>query len=555
MLIQKTPTFVFISILALLILGAPFTMIEGDDAATLMFHLANYNFDKYQPYSTYHVGYDVFLYFVNLIVGVYKFKVAVLILNIVIVVLNIFLLVNVFNKLLCFHFNYYWLVPFIFVVSPEWIFSSWVIGAPNLALSFSLLGLKIYLNKTSKWYIASMCFALACAIRFDFVFTLILLPFFQAIAEDRYIPEVKKNGKMFKTILFSILAGIILIVFFLYFIHIKDDKVSNLKDVLKLISDVFNLKLEWVGKASNSNSGLTSSIGALTFFTPTFVLVSILGIMGLLFEDHKVKQLKIWIFWFIIILVSAYIFGWYYTFAGTIKRTLFLIPFIMFLFFKGVEFFISRNMKSLFVVLISFLILQSVVAVKVETNKSSYGPDLSLKNFHKISNSKDKQLVTVGLGSGFAYPTEEGVRPVLGFAKSIIDWSLLYSNKTIWYKTVLLDTDFITFIDMRSRIFDEILFQEGFFLTDVKKLQIGDLSLEMHHFRNVHNKIKILASSEGGSIIWRKNLTKENLFMLSEYFDSNMKKSLNCAWSYSSNQYHFLNDKRIIMLSPFTIVM
>jgi hypothetical protein len=64
---------------------APFEFIEGDDAQTMMFHLSNYNFHKYQPYSTYHLGFDLLVYILNKLIGVMYLNEVVFSLNIVVV--------------------------------------------------------------------------------------------------------------------------------------------------------------------------------------------------------------------------------------------------------------------------------------------------------------------------------------------------------------------------------------------------------------------------------------------------------------------------------------
>jgi hypothetical protein len=174
-IIFKYISYIFVLVFAFVF--APFEFIEGDDAHTMMFHLSNYNFQKYQPYSTYHLGFDLLVYVLNKLIGVLYLNKVVFSLNIVVVCLNLFFIDKIFfcrNK--SFKMGLLLFPILLILVSPEWLFLSWVLGSPNFALLFSLIGIWIYFNwKKSVLVYSSLFFSLSIFFRFDFLYVYFFL--------------------------------------------------------------------------------------------------------------------------------------------------------------------------------------------------------------------------------------------------------------------------------------------------------------------------------------------------------------------------------------------
>jgi hypothetical protein len=217
---------------------------------------------------------------------------------------------------------------------PEFVFMSWVIGAPNLALTFVLIAIKIFLKKDNYFIIkVSILMALAIVVRFDFLFAILLVPVFQMIQEDSIHLKTKFIMDIGKIVTMAIVLAFLLILISLQIIHETNPKITDLKDLWLLIVSVFLLKSEWVGIAGERDNGFITAAGINTFFTPIFIIISLLGLYFLI--EKKEKLFSVWLVWFVIFIVLAQVFGWYYTVAGTIKRTLFLLPFIVIPFFVG----------------------------------------------------------------------------------------------------------------------------------------------------------------------------------------------------------------------------
>jgi hypothetical protein len=527
-------------------------MIEGDDAATLMFHLGNYDFSKYEPYAVYHVGYDMLLVLVNKIVGPIYFIKSVHVLNIFFVLINLTLSIDISKNYTRRLPSYvYVLLPILVIWAiPEFVFMSWVIGAPNLALTFVLIAIKIFLKKDNFFIIkVSILMALAIVVRFDFLFALLLIPVFQMIQENSVYLKPKFIVEIVKIATMAVVLAVLLILISLQIIHETNPKITDLKDLWLLIVGVFLLKSEWVGIAGERDNGIITAAGTNTFFTPIFIIISLLGLFFLI--EKKEKLFSVWLVWFIIFVVLAQVFGWYYTVAGTIKRTLFLLPFIVIPFFVGMNnlFEMSRS-KHFFIFII--LLAQTLLGIRIKTNTTTYGPDMSMLNSKEPHKESKFKQISIGVGSGFAFPTEEGTRPLLGFGKSFLDWPNLYKERTSNYSDVLLDTNFVTLIDSRSRLFDIILFNEGFKLESKELKDIGGFSIELHHFQNKLDRKKTIVSFAGGGSSWRAQTNSNSYKLIMKLCQKEYAKFLNYAWVYSSNREHFMTDSKLKPYSSFT---
>lgn len=542
----------FAFLFCLLLIGAPFTMIEGDDAATLMFHLGDYDFSKYEPYAVYHVGYDIFLALLKKIVGSYYLSYTVCVVNVLIVVINLFFLID-FSKNYTNQNSRYSPLLILFLVllaMPEFAYMSWVIGAPNLSLTFVLLALKILFNE-SKYYVVkvSLLLSLAITVRFDFVYSILLIPVFQMIDNKTIYLDRKIITRIVAICVSTATFAVFFILMALMIIHETNPEITGINELLMLIFSVFLMKAEWVEIAKEGHYGILTGAGINTIFTPIFLIISLLGFIFLFRKKDNLSN--IWIFWLIVFVVLSQVFGWYYTFAGTIKRTLFLLPFIVIPFFVGLDrLFETSGLKQL--IIFTILVLQTILGIQIKTNTTVYGPNMTLLNFKESPIQPKYRQLSLGFGSGFAFPTEEGLRPLLGFGKSFIDWPNLYQEISQKYSMVLLDTNRITLIDTRSKLFDYIMYKNDYILDMKEMKEVGDFSMELHRFRNAVNQTKIIISVAGGSTSWRAQTNIKSYKLIQNMCLKEFGKHMNYAWVYTTNRGRFRDDSNLLSYSPFT---
>jgi hypothetical protein len=528
---------------------APFEFIEGDDAQTMMFHLSNYNFQKYQPYSTYHLGFDLLVYVLNKLIGVMYLNQVVFSLNIVVVCLNLFFIDKIFfsrNK--SFKMGLLLFPILLILVSPEWLFSSWVLGSPNFALLFSLIGLWIYFNwKKSVLVYSSLFFSLSIFFRFDFLYVYFFLYIYESIRSEVFFIGKAKLFWIIRLGLYIAFFTICIILVGYSVIHRTDSNYVGISSFFKDIINVFKLKLQWVEIAQNSDGGVKSAIGAIGFFTPLFVYTTCMGLYG-----QKDKPFfKLWLTWLSIIVCLSFPLGWYFTFSGTIKRMLFAVPFFILPTNYWIENLRLKSLDFLFALLL--IAFQFCVGLNVDTAKTAYGPNLSMENFYKLLNNvKVKERFFLDINSGFAFPTEEGVRPVLGFGYSLLEWSKFYHIRNGAYENVLLNPSYYTVVDTRTAIFDYILFKNDYKKVYVEKILINNVIWQIEEFKNDQKQIKRIISIAGDSMIWRRDLNVKNILDLHKYLNCN----LNFAFVYSSNwKNKFFDFKNIYIKTPYTGIL
>jgi hypothetical protein len=524
---------------------APFEFIEGDDAQTMMFHLSNYNFHKYQPYSTYHIGFDLFIYILNKLIGITYLNHVVFCLNIIVVYLNIFFIDVIFISRNSLNKIGVILFPIILIlISPEWLFSSWVLGAPNFALFFSLIGIWIYFNWQKQGFLlSSFFFSVSIFFRFDFLYVFLFIFIYESIILEDFFMKKAKLFFIFQIVLLTAIFTIFIIIFGYSIVHKTDTNFENINTILSDVLNVFKLKIKWVEIAHNSHGGLKSAMGAIGFFTPLFFYTTIVG----LYHQRKSPFLKLWLLWFCIIVCFSFCFGWYFTHSGTIKRMLFAVPFFILPTIHWIE---NLNLRSKdFLCALLILLFQFFVGLNVKTSTTAYGPNLSVNNFYgQLNSRKVEEKYFLALNSGFAFPTEEGIRPILGFGFSLFDWSRFYFERNRNYEVILTNLNYITLVDTRTALFDVILFKNGFIKKSVKEIMINNVLWEVQQFTNDKIGSKMIISIAGGSKTWRRDFNVKNIF--------NLKKNLNCelnfALVYSSTWVNNLQSDSILSISPFT---
>jgi hypothetical protein len=538
----------YIIVLFFAFIFAPFEFIEGDDAQTMMFHLSNYNFQKYQPYSTYHLGFDLLVFFSNKLIGLTYLNQFIYSLNIIAVCLNLFFIeIIFFSSDKATKIGVVLFPVLLVLISPEWLFSSWVIGPPNFALLFSLIGVWIYFNGRKNIIIfSSLFFSLSIFFRFDFLYVYFFLYVYESFFSEVFFIDKAKLFKFFKLGLFIACFTFSLILIGYSLIHKTDVDFIGISTIFNDIINVFKLKLHWVGVAKNSQSGLKSAMGLITFFTPLFFYTTLVG----LYYKRKTNFSKLWLVWLLIVVCLSFPFGWYFTSSGTIKRMLFAVPFFI---LPTIYWIQNLKIKSIdFICALILLLFQFLIGLNIDTSKTAYGPNLTTDNFYKqLKNNKVKERYFFALNSGFAFPTEEGVRPILGFGYSLFDWNKFYHDININYEKILINLDYYTLVDSRAPLFDYLLFKNDFKKVKVEKILIDNILWEIQVFRNHIGKRKIIISISGGSKQWRRDLNILNIITMQKYLHCR----LNFALVYSSLWQNKLESNIILIKTPFTGVL
>jgi hypothetical protein len=289
-------------------------------------------------------------------------------------------------------------------------------------------------------------------------------------------------------------------------VHLSDSKFVSVYNIFSRVLDVFRLKLAWVETAKNSQSGLKSALGAISFFTPLFFYTTIVG----LYFQRKNGFFRLWLIWFLVIVCLSFVFGWYFTFAGTIKRMLFAVPFFILPTIRWIENLKFKSLNFLFAFLI--LLFQFFIGLNIITSRTAYGPNLSTNNFNRRVADKivrDKYFLT--FNSGFAFPTEEGVRPILGFVYSFNDWNKFYSTQNNDYENILKNANFSTIVDSKNLLFDYLLLKNDFVKLRFYKISINSVVWDIQVFKNSQNKKKFIISIAGGAREWRRDLNVVNI--------------------------------------------
>jgi hypothetical protein len=469
-------------------------------------------------------------------------------LNIVVVCLNLFFIDIIFfstNKATKIGVV---LFPVLLVlVSPEWLFSSWVIGSPNFALLFSLIGVWIYFNgKKNVIFFSSLFFSLSMFFRFDFLYVYFFLYIYESICAEVFFIGKAKLFQFFKLGLFIACFTISIILIGYSLVHRTDADFVGINTIFNDILKVFKSKLHWDGIANNSQSGLKSAMGVITFFTPLFFYTTFVG----LYHQRKMNFSKLWLLWLLMIVSLSFPLGWYFTNSGTIKRMLFAVPFFI---LPTIYWIQNLKIKSKdFVFALILLFFQFMIGINLNTSKTAYGPNLSTDNFYKqLNNIKVKERFFLDMNSGFAFPTEEGVRPILGFGQSIFSWNKFYHVRNNEYEKILINLNYSTVVDSRTALFDYFLLKNGFKKLQVEKLLISKVCWEIQHFENNKNQQKRIISVSGGSKDWRRELNFINIY----YLQKHLNCKLNFALVYSSSWKDKLANEKISIQSPYTGVL
>ncbi len=396
--------------MCLYIFSLCFSYIEGDDAATVMYHLMGRKAEMQPPYSSYHSMFDIILSVLDaknepFIRG---FSICI---SFIFGLLSLCLLAHIiFLKNGNNHkHSFYGLLLLPFII-PEVLFSSLLVNPTMISISGLLLSHIFLLKflKNGKWThltFSVLLFGLGASFRWSCGFYLFILFGEYILYQANGFKEVL--SKIFsKKMVFVFLMYTLSVVFFIYLSGYSP-------------TDIYMTYSEGNSIMQRKETSLLSlGAVAITFLTPALIFLLIAGV----YYDFKHATYKNGIL-FLIGLFPYLIIGLYPSYKYMITL---IVPLIL-LSVSGMK---LMNHKGGKVLVICTIFLPWIIGVNV-TSSSAWGPGFELKN--KVGNELSidagfnpdnfVKLNTVELvfKSGMAMPTLEGPRPLFGFSYCLFE--------------------------------------------------------------------------------------------------------------------------------------
>lgn len=439
--------------------------VEGDDAATILYHLCGRNDLIQAPYAAYNSGFDYILSFFKIDeVFLRSFSISISFLFgyfvLLLSVFFIFLLSNEKGNLKIIYFNI--LLPFII---PDFIFHSLIINSTNISYTFSILSIIFYYlylknNKLGYFIIAILAMGISIPFRWSM---LTFYPLFLSFLMFYNISNNEKIFKKFKSFIilstFSLIIGILLIYISGY----------NLKEIL----NIFLWGNNYMKDAERSILSLFAI--SSSFFTLPFIL---LLIVGLFYFIVKQKTSKIYKFIFILCPIIPYII---LGFLPAFKYLIALLPILIYISYLGfLEIFKKRIFKFLFIFLLLFIWL---IGINIDADGIMYGSGFEYKdtpqrkinlevNEKNVDNRIKINTIKLSLSGGFYLPSAEGPRPLWGFFHVIFGglWNTnidkFTSERDYVINKLLNDDKLIVFQDRPAAFLQCDLYKHGYQISD-----------------------------------------------------------------------------------------
>lgn len=395
-----------------------FNYVEGDDASTILYHALGRNSDLQPVYSPYHSMFDAVMALVptqnETTLRMLGVTVSFLSGCFVLLFLAV-LLTNYFKAQKAKIAVFLLTLPF---VVPDILFNSLLINPANISFALLLLS-HIFLNRFmgTKRYLflvlSVLIFGFGVGFRWNNGFYLFVLFGAYVLDMNQENPTLKLWHRLKKSVLIFPWYVVSVVVF----IQISGYSVYDIIDVYKFGTSYI---------AESDISLLAMAASSISFLTPAFVILFILGII------HCVKN-KIYLplFLFCFALLPYMLLGIYPYYKYMICL---LLPIILIQAYG----YLGIERKSVQSVLAAIIFLPWIFGLQVQST-SAWGPgfevktkDLATANVDSFNPDKATTINDVQLkfGAGMAMPTPEGPRPLFGFGAVFLKrwYSFIDSN-------------------------------------------------------------------------------------------------------------------------------
>ena len=409
---MKTKYAYFFYVLLFFILGLTalnFNYVEGDDATTIIHHVFGRNNDFQPVYSPYHSMLDSILSLLPTQNEITLRTISIggsFIAGFFVLIFIAKILTDTFpkekNKLGVFLV----VIPFII---PDVLFNSLIINPANISFAILLLS-HIFFNKylKSQRYLflifSVLLFGLGVSFRWNNGFYLfVLFGVFilnQINNKENFLKQLKKSFLVFPFFIISVIG----------FIQISGYSIFDIIAVYKSGSS-------YLDNAEFSKLAMLAS--AISFLTPAFVLLFILGLISCFRRK---------IYFPLYLLVIALI---PYLLLGVFPYYKYMLCALVPVFFIQMYGFLSLKRKVFKIIMVSVIFIPWIIGLQIQSN-SAWGPGFEIlmkgSNFEDLEsfnpdNSTAIKNVRLNLGSGMAMPTPEGPRPLYGFGGVFLaDW-------------------------------------------------------------------------------------------------------------------------------------
>lgn len=462
--------------------------VEGDDAATILYHLCDKRPEIQKPYAVYNSGFDWLL-------GIMDFDTENQFRSFSIGISFVFgYLTFCFSAIfidLVFHKNtrnekyiFLALLPFIL---PDFIFHSLLLNSSNISFAFALMSLICYMlfftkQKWHYFFLSVICIAVAIPFRWSMV---TIFPMFFSLL------LLYKEKNLFFRIKITVLHNAIALTLAILFLHVTGYDLNS----------VINTMLWGRNLIENIELSILSILAtASAFFTIPFVILILMGLFVIF--TTKRKYLLQNILFGLITMLPFFILG----FAPAFKFLLALVPMLLMLALIGFLYLADyKIMQNTF-----FAILTGCwfIGIQIDATGTAAGPGFEQSiTKEKLGNSPitDKNLdgrikikkILPAFGSGFYMPMLEGPRPLYGYFYVIFGggWKKNIQEFTEDRNTItnlLKEKKFIYLQDRISAYYQCDLYRNGY-KTDTPFIENGNI--EYRDFIKKNDTIRISSIS------------------------------------------------------------
>lgn len=382
-----------------------FQYIEGDDATSLAYHLLGRNPALQQPYSIYQGMMDALL---GLLPPVeYLLRYTAFGLSSLACVVFFLLIMELVSEWHPVEGQWKMVLPvLVLLAAPEILYMGLSFIPTLLAMCF-LLGAHLVFRRCittpdQKWklVISALLFGIGVAFRWNTVV------YGAVIAVDGWLltnpAERKKNiARILRWGGMSVLAALIAI------------GLSNLR-TLDLASAVARVASVWSQVGTETSGGLLSLVLIMSpLLTPAMVLLAGVGLVVLIRRKNPL--------WMVVLVGLAGVLPWLQT--GTPKNLITFIPGLLLCFSVGLSFLwdLGKSKQTTRIIragLVLLLALPWLLGLQVEKGDTAWGPGFEQKPYDRPAAEGLRGHVVAGTGS--AFPTPEGPRPIYGYLDNLV---------------------------------------------------------------------------------------------------------------------------------------